>query len=215
MSDKESGKGISSLWWLAIGFVSVISASTSIFFSEYDAIREMATSAFGGAIIGGLILFYEQFREERRELLQYERDIAQAKRLQDGANRGADIRSAADTLLKELKPLYNKYFAHVFHGAINLNKQRMDCKDYNEIRLDLLPLVNRCRYLVQRVNDEKLSGHWEIFEKDVVNRRNYVADIRNSEESTWDKAKLDADQIAADQSLKDLLNLSEKILAES
>ena len=147
--------------------------------------------------------------------MQYERDIKQAKRLQASANRDADLRSTANALLDELKPTYDKFFSHAFHGEINLRGERISCKEYDEICHDLEPLIERCGYLVARVGDQALLEQWKIFEEAVNSRRAVVLITRNQEKSTWDNEMLRKEKATANDSLEMLLNRSEQLLAEA
>lgn len=207
MSIKRNGTMVSGFWWLLIAALCTSSAIVAVLWSENDAIREMATSAFGGGIIGSVILFYEQFREERREKLQNERDIEQAERLQKGSDRGADLRSAADILLKELKPTYDKYFTHALH------KDRAYCPEFREVHNELMPLLDTCEFYVMRTNDELLNQRWIEFREHVKIRRDIVLEEKRNSSGNTDV--LEAPQKAANTALMLLLDCSEALLSKN
>ena len=166
----------------------------------------MATSAFGGGIIGSVILFYEQFREERREELQNERDIKQADRLQKAADKGTDIRSTADILLKELKPIYDHYFIHILHKGKNY------CPDFREVHNGLLPLLDTCKYYVYRTKDETLIEKWGKLDKEVRSRRDFLLEQKNKPEEDYDLELQELIKKTTDTALDSLITYSESVL---
>lgn len=205
MSSKNKNV-ISYLWWILILGLCTLSAFIAVIWSENEAIREMATSAFGGGIIGCVILFYEQFREERREELQNERDIKQADRLQKAADKGTDIRSTADILLKELKPIYDQYFIHILHKGKNY------CPDFGEVHNELLPRLDTCKHYVYRTKDRTLIEKWKKLDSEVRDRRVFLLEQKKKPESDYDLEAQELIKKTADTALDNLINYSESIL---
>lgn len=133
--------------------IAITSALIALKFENNNSIRDMATGAFSGAVIGGVLFMYEQVREEERDEKQWERDRAQAKRLRDDANRDADLSTFANLLLNDIQPTYNKFFNHYRHT----------CDSWKEVKDDWRPLIKRGGYLVKRIEDDYLVNLYEDF----------------------------------------------------
>lgn len=81
----------------------------AINFPKNDAVREMATGAFSGGIIGWIILLYEQMRENEREDKQLEK---------------TNINLLANTLLNEVIPQYHEQYG--YGNQLQFKKKRFD-----------------------------------------------------------------------------------------
>jgi len=124
-----------------------------------SAWREMAAGAFSGGIIGLIILWYEQLRESEREKAQVQRDIEQAKRLQNEIDSATNIRYFADQLLTVLIPTYEKTIEEVNNSAsIRIT--------YGPFAGRAIPdMISKGSVLVERINDYQLTEKWEKFDK--------------------------------------------------
>ena len=152
--NQSSYKSLSFLWWVLVLVIVLFSLFAAIIFEDNNAIREMSTSAFGGAIVGALILAYEQFREEHREKIQFDRDVRLARRISDDANFEKDARSLADFVLKELAPVHYQYLMSYESGQIKI---RLDLENTLEDKIKL------AEFYIKRVGGEMLLSRWDIF----------------------------------------------------
>jgi len=169
--------------------------------NEMEAIREMATGAFGGAIIGALILFYEQRREEWREINQDARDEAQAARIQLFHHKEADIRSLADFMLKEFHPFYHNFFNHITHTG-----RGRGCEKFKELADDLNPMLTVLTYYAKRVDKKMWRASLDI--------RKGAIELNNKQLKDR-KKKFDAERLLLDKMVGDLLSSAEKRLSEN
>jgi len=168
------------LWGIIIAVI-IISIIVAFVCSKNNSAREMATGAFSGAIIGALILIYEEMKEERREQHQEERDINLANKLREDANRGSDVRSCADILLKELKPKTEKYLKHYMHET----SRGWHCSEFMELRNDIRPLIETARFYVRRVKDRELNDKFEEFNSTFLKHQAILS-------TNWSNRKNDA-----------------------
>lgn len=104
MTDKKN-----KLFWrlfFAVSIVGLILVFAPVFWgvSLPETLRDLGIGAFTAALIGGLIMWYEDRREERRDIKQNKRDRELAKRIRQDANEENDKRQTADFLLCELRP---------------------------------------------------------------------------------------------------------------
>lgn len=204
---------LNTLWWLLVIAVCVVSAWVAVCAGDtHSAIREMATSAFGGAIVGALILAYEQFREEQREQIQWNRDVRQAQRLRSDANYEADVRSLADILLKELKPNYDTYFWHFTHSGNRAGVKH--CDQFKEVQYTFVPLKQTCRYYVDRVENEELLVKWQKFNTITYDLRKKLL-ANQKKVRTFSDEEVKSDRDSADVAISELLRCSEQLLSQS
>lgn len=94
-------------FWNSLFLLLGISFIIAISFSNNDAIREMATGAFSGGIIGLIILWYEQIREDEREEKQDQRDAAFAYQLQLQNKNLATFQEMSNIFLAFIQPNFD------------------------------------------------------------------------------------------------------------
>lgn len=140
----------------------VLAAIFAWLFVENDAIREIATGAFAGGVIGAILLAWEVYREERREDLQRERDRALAKQIRIDADRHKDLRSAADYILNHLYPQIASLDKNVtLTEMIRSGKVVGDSRRHNRKAIEIYTSLSeervRAANIVARVDSDDLT----------------------------------------------------------
>ena len=200
-------------WSVSIAVVIVVAVMVALN-AKNDQVKDMATSAFGGAIVGALIVFYEQIREDQRETIQFERDRQLAYRIRQDANRESDLRQLADYLLVDAWPALNQlvsryhysYDADLDHdhngiAALNGIKNR-DAAEAMRYKLIV------CSKQVRRVNDDELNMLFGPTFTAIVEFSNV---IEGGESDTVDENS--GSKLLGE--FKDVINRAEDILKES
>jgi len=135
----------------------LVFALIGAFFSkeEWNSLKDISTSAFSGGLIGLILVWYEQIREDERDSRQIERDIAQVKRLQ----KADDIQKLADLVLLNIVPTFNKTFSAPSEKSLERYKCciSIDPHMYSDSFQQYLDI---CRTLVRRIDSDVLEEKW-------------------------------------------------------
>lgn len=165
------------VFWLVVITIIFLSAIVALLFDGKadSAWREMAAGAFSGGIIGAIILWYEQLRETEREKIQLQRDIDQARRLQNEIDNSTNIRSLADKLLYEIIPTYQETISEVSPGDGILVFYGP------ETGMKILYANSTCLTLVKRIDDSLLTKKWKDFAGPLLTLMADSSHIRNTD----------------------------------
>ena len=136
--------------YIAIAITALASLICARWFNEVDWVREISTGAFSGAVIGLIILIYEQQKEDRRETVQWERDRKLAKRIRDDANLESDIRTLADYALLTYQPILTEI------PTVRTVK-------YSELKLNLRLHNSAMNKFVTRTKTEPIQTKYKAF----------------------------------------------------
>lgn len=188
--------------WFLLIVVSIIglSAKAAVYYNRLDnsVAQDMATGAFSGGIISFIILLYEQFREEERHNIQSERDKDQASRLRHDANRSEDIRSAANLVLFDIKPIYYSTFGY---GDVVRLSMVSRYEFWNKLEIGA--------NLVNRINDETLNKVWTHFWEEsilLLNSTSQIVEKQFGENVPTDKPFIAIDSLET-KPVKDALDV--------
>lgn len=129
-----------------------------------DAVREMATGAFAGGIIGMVILLFEQLRDDQRLTLEKTRAI----RLRVREEAADDKRQLVLAVVNDLGPTIETFVGHASHWSnIDLTSRPAGpCHEFQEIRASVPTSISRCRRLVDLIDDEVVDKCFKGFCKE-------------------------------------------------
>ena len=137
-------------FWKGVAILLIASLFIAIRFSCNDAVREMATGAFSGGVIGAIILLYEQMRENERE---------------DNQLKKTNINLLANALLNEVIPQYHEQYG--YGNQLQFKKKRFD--DSRQALLKLTASLEKVARLTKRMNSRQLESDWTTILRDISN----------------------------------------------
>lgn len=142
--------------------------------TDKDAVREMATGAFGGGIVGAVILAYEQLRDDQREG-RADRRAGQIRGVEEAAE---NKRLLTTVVVNELAPAIENFVNH----ASDWTSINGPCPDFQETRSGIPSSISQCTRLVQLVDDQTATSCFEAF---CAAFRTFKDNVFESSELPW------------------------------
>ena len=187
----------------------MILAWTPMCCPHHEVLGDLGVGVFTAGIIGGIILWYEEIREDEREARQFKRDRELALAIRSDANEESDRRSLADYLLVELKPLlddlqYEANFVREFHPDDRVNER---------MRLSVLLYgrVNTAGKLIRRCGDTKLNEAFGEYESKPLNLMREI--VQGPGDDLIDRIKVEAESLQKE--FEEISSAAEELLENS